>query len=596
MRGQNNLRFRILALVGLSVLSSVAQGQQDGESRPSEGLRRTFADRIEVRVVNLEAVVVDKNGDRVSGLRPEDFVLEVDGRQMPIGYFSEVDDGIAVDRRPASGDSAPAAPAGIMPGAPVGTSYLVFIDSYFTAQAARRNRILEEIESHLLRLGPEDRMAIVAFGGRKLEVLSSWSQSQSELAEAFDAARALPARGFITDSIATEVDRGTAREAAIVAIAAEQDAAFTDGTSEPDVTAAVRRDGLPGDICYSIRRLESRVKREVLAVTAALRSFAKPPGRKVMIILSGGWPNSVKEYLVSSAGPFAAAECKAEGPKIYRPIYDTANRLGYTLYPVDVPAPAGPAINAGELGATLFDGGSLPIGPVGASRQLVRQHEEHTTLQLMAAETGGRAMLDGASLSGFDRVIADTRSYYWLGFTPEWKGNDKDHDIKLRVTRPGLKVRSRKGFLDFSRQTEVSYVTESALLFGDLPGASSLDLELGPVPDRGGRRLQIPVRLRIPLDQVAMLPTGDGYAAELELRIGVLDESGNRNDMPVIPVFLEGPEAPAPGSHAIYETAIKMRRQMHDIVVSIYDPLSDTVMATTGAVGPGGAQIAPARD
>ena len=34
-------------------------------------------------------------------------------------------------------------------------------------------------------------------------------------------------------------------------------------------------------------------------------------------------------------------------------------------------------------------------------------------------------------------------------------------NIRLRVTRPGLEVRARKGFLDFSRQTEVSYVTES---------------------------------------------------------------------------------------------------------------------------------------
>jgi VWFA-related protein len=517
----------------------------------------------------------------------------VDGKRLPIDYFSEVEEGVAVesDIRTLEGPE-PVAPAGVSPGEAVGTSYLIFIDSYFTSHAARRNRILDEIEANLLRLGPRDRMAIVAFGGRKLEVLSSWSQSEPELTRAFDQARKLPARGFITDSIAGEVDRETAREASIIAAAAEQDAAFSDGSVTR--TGAVRQDGLPGDICNSIRRLESRVRREVLAVTAALRSFAKPPGRKVMIVLSGGWPNSVKEYLVSSAGPFAAGECKAEGPRIYRPIYDTANRLGYTLYPVDVPPPAGAAINAGASGAALFSGGEIPTGPIGSATQFARQHEVHTTLQLMAAETGGEAMLDGASLTAFDRVVADTRSYYWLGFTPDWKGNDKGHDIRLQVERPGLRVRSRKGFLDFSRQTEVSYVTESALLFGDLPGASRLGMELGPLPEKGKRRLEIPVRLRIPLDQIAMLPVGDVYVAELEMRIGVLDENGNRNDMPVVPVVLEGSKAPEPGSHAIYETAIKMRSQDHDIVISIYDPLSDTVMAATGSIGPTGAVTAPA--
>jgi len=198
-------------------------------------------------------------------------------------------------------------------------------------------------------------------------------------------------------------------------------------------------------------------------------------------------------------------------------------------------------------------------------------------------------MLGGASLTAFDQVVTDTRSYYWLGFTPAWKGNDKGHDIKLRVSRKGLEVRSRKGFLDFSRQTEVSYVTESALLFGDLPGATHLGVELGPLPEKGRRRLEVPLRLTIPLDQIAMLPVGDSYVAELELRIGVLDESGNRNDMPVIPVTLEGNEAPPPGAHAVYETAVKIRGQEHDIVISIYDPLSDTVMAATGSIGPAAA-------
>jgi VWFA-related protein len=545
--------------------------------------------------VNLEAVVVDKAGDRVSGLVPGDFVLEVDGKPTPIGYFSEVEDGVAVETElPTLDGGSLVAPAGISPGEAVGTSYLVFIDSYFTTHAARRNRILDEIQSQLLRLGPNDRIALVAFGGRKLEVLSSWSRSEAQLADAFDRARALRARGLITDAIASQVDRDRGREAAIVAAAATQDAAFSDGATAPTVTGAVRRDGLPSDICSSIRLLESRVRRQVLAVTAALRSFAKPPGRKLMIVLSGGWPHSVKEYLVSTAGPFAAGECKAEGPKIYRPIYDTANRLGYTLYPVDIPAPDGLAINASSSGAALF-GEDAPIGPVGATAQFDRQFEVHTTLQRMAVETGGRALIDGTSLSAFDRVISDTRSYYWLGFTPEWKGNDKAHDIRLKVTRPGLKIRSRKGFLDFSRQTEVSYVTESALLFGDLPGASNLGVEFGPLPEKGKRRLEIPIRLSIPLDQVAMLPVGDTYIAELELRIGVLDETGNRNEMPVIPVTLEGKVAPEPGSHAIYETAIKMRKQAHDIVISIYDPLSDTVMAATGRIGAAGEMTAPAR-
>ena len=73
---------------------------------------------------------------------------------------------------------------------------------------------------------------------------------------------------------------------------------------------------------------------------------------------------------------------------------------------------------------------------------------------------------------------------------------------------------------------------------------------------------------------------------ELELRIAVVDDDGNRNDMPIIPVLLEGAEPPPPGAHAVYETSIKIRRRPHDVVVSLYDPLSDTILAATGKIEP----------
>ena len=56
----------------------------------------TFAERVEVRVINLEAVVVDRQGRRVPGLGPSDFTLEVDGETVPVEYFSEIADGLAV--------------------------------------------------------------------------------------------------------------------------------------------------------------------------------------------------------------------------------------------------------------------------------------------------------------------------------------------------------------------------------------------------------------------------------------------------------------------------------------------------------------------
>src|SRR3954453_13452827 len=55
-----------------------------------------FGEQIDVRVVNVEVVVTDKQGNRVAGLRPSDFRLRIDGKDAPVEYFTEVRGGQAI--------------------------------------------------------------------------------------------------------------------------------------------------------------------------------------------------------------------------------------------------------------------------------------------------------------------------------------------------------------------------------------------------------------------------------------------------------------------------------------------------------------------
>src|SRR6185436_10440051 len=66
---------------------------------------------------------------------------------------------------------------------------------------------------------------------------------------------------------------------------------------------------------FGTEAIASRLSRVPLAVMSAMRAFAGAPGRKIMLLLAGGWP----------AGSIAL------------PIANEANRLGFTLYPIDVP-------------------------------------------------------------------------------------------------------------------------------------------------------------------------------------------------------------------------------------------------------------------
>src|SRR6185436_19064743 len=93
-----------LAAATLAATSLAAQPPAPAAALPSEtAIPPAFGETIDVRVVNVEAVVTDRKGERVRGLTKEDFRLLVDGREMPIEFLTEVNEG---------GSGAPATRAG----------------------------------------------------------------------------------------------------------------------------------------------------------------------------------------------------------------------------------------------------------------------------------------------------------------------------------------------------------------------------------------------------------------------------------------------------------------------------------------------------
>src|SRR6187551_3732511 len=89
------------AMLSLALMANTSLAQE-----PAAG----FGERVEVEVVNVDVVVVDRDGNRVTDLGREDFAIEVDGKVVPIDYFS-----LPTAKRPAPAAApapgAPAAPA-----------------------------------------------------------------------------------------------------------------------------------------------------------------------------------------------------------------------------------------------------------------------------------------------------------------------------------------------------------------------------------------------------------------------------------------------------------------------------------------------------
>ncbi len=522
------------------------------QQAPAPGL---FGETVEVRLVNIEVVVEDRRGERVEGLGPEDFRLLVDGKEVEIGNFSEVRAGeVALPAEVQTEGTRPeSSPAPVVEGR-VATRYLVFIDDFFSVPV-HRNLVLEKVGEQIKALAPGDTMAFVGFDGRKLEVIADWTASPSELLAAIDKARARRSYGVLQRVRRTSlIDDPGAGEALELPQWVPQ-----------DLKLNVAQRGYAAE-------LRQHLRNTISAARTAMRALSGVEGRKVLLLLSGGWPYSMQEA-AGALTTFSEAGLE-QGDELYQPLIDAANLLGFTIYPVDVPGLAGsgpePALGPGS-----------PSAP-----SLIAESNLDSTLSFIAKETGGTAMLNSLRDNALEAAAQDTRSYYWLGFMPERRRDDRQHEVEVRMRDRSLDARFRRSFHDLSRGAEMSMRVEGALLLGQAPSSRLLPVKMGEVSKGRGNKMKVPILVGIPVDEVTILKIGDEYVAELELRVGALDSRANMSPVQTTPIRLASKTQPQAGKLVRYDTTLELWKEPHDLVIALFDPATGKLLSTRVSVVP----------
>lgn len=490
--------------------ASAARGQEAPEVP-------IIGETIDVRVVNVE-VVATSGGQVVRGLAPSDLRLLVDGREVPIEFFTEVEEGTA---------SASSATSPVAPAEAVSRSYLVFIDESFSVAKAR-DVVLTNLERDLGLLKPQDRMAVLAFNGASIEVLCPWTSDRAVLAATFRAARQREAYGNKALGLHRDLERDEtwAREMA--------EAGALEGDQLKEILDATSKRIGP--------EARTQLGKTALAMAGTLRGFEVPPGRKVMLLLSGGWSIGVS-------------------PRLYGPVVSAANQLGYTIYPVDVAAPDTDTIKM---------------------------------LDAVAAQTGGK-VANSVRQDVLRTVVADSGSYYWLGFTPAWKADDRGHSIQVEALRPGVKVRARSGFPDLSRKTETLRKAESVLLFGGQADDRRLKVLLGTMKPLGRKEMEVPVTVGVPVEALALTPSGRGYIAEAPFAVAALDEKGGRAEIPTAKLRVAVKEPPKAGGYARFETTLRLSRAHQRLVFTVRDEVNGKTIWQEVELGPDVTVARPAK-
>jgi VWFA-related protein len=375
--------------------------------------------KTEVNYVEVGAVVTDGQGHFVRTLTRDDFQILEDGRPQKVAGFSLVD--LTVQRPPASpSDLKPIEPdVSTNAGGLQGRLYLIVLDDLHTdlprtglVKAAAR-RFIEQ------NLSDSDLAAVVATSGR-LEAVQDFTSNRRLLLAAVDT--------FVGQKL---------RSAVLEKLDSYQ--------REMDLTGKdLGQLGKPVNDAYDVERGQ-RARNTLLTLKNLAESLSGVHGRrKALVYISEGiayTTNNFEEWREISGN--ARVGVPIEGA--VRDTITAASRANVSIYSID---PRG-LTNAGDTGMELNyvpDDPNLRLDSAGLQDELRLSQD---SLRVLAEQTGGLAFVNSNDLAGvFDHVVRDNSAYYMLGYYPtNEKRDNRFRRIEVRLNKPGLQVRARKGYV-----------------------------------------------------------------------------------------------------------------------------------------------------
>lgn len=400
-------------------------GVATGAQAPAE--RTPFVVSVGVELVQVDAVVTDKDGRYVTDLRAQDFEIVEDGKTRAVANFRYVETGgpeRATTPGAAAGPVATAAPSD----SETRTLAIVIDDLSLTFEANVRTRTaLDRLVDE--QLAPGELVAIVRTGGGRGNLQQFTSDKRFLKAAIAGVPFNLAGRG----AMASAVTGGAPGSATGAASVSQGGGAEGGPPSDPGGAAIAAMQA-------SLNALDQRLERQrqvsialgtLSALESVVQALARMPGRKSLLFVSEG---------------FVLADSRDDALRVrarVRDVIESANRASVVIYGLDAAGLRTYGAGASESLRARSDVESFV--PNAASNL----REVQMGIVSLAEETGGLALVNTNDLSGaIGRVFLDQRGYYLLGFEPAEGSADRRgrHQVALKMKRPGLRVRSRRTF------------------------------------------------------------------------------------------------------------------------------------------------------
>lgn len=439
-----------------------AQQGQQVQGAPADPQQPIF--RAGINFVRVDVIVSDRNGNVINDLKPEDFEVTEQGQPQTVETFK-----------------------------------LIALDGGLNASLAEPIRQIRSDDDEQAEAAREDVRLFGIFLDDYHVRLESGMQAREQLAR-FIETQLGPSDmvGLMYPLQPMDSVRMTRNHAAITAALREFRGRKYDYT--PRNPFEERYAHYPAE---TVERIRNQVSMSALKALMTKMGGLKE-GRKALILLSEGYTNmlppQLRDPMASAPGvgnpnrldPLAggglmedrmAFSANMDLDADLRWLTDTANRNNIAIYAVD---PRGLA--AQEFGIDQN---------INARTDRTYLNSTMETLRTLALQTDGRAIVNRNDLTiGMKQIVRDSSAYYLLGYNSSFTATDgKFHEVRVRVKRPGVQVRARRGYWAFTNEdaqralappkAETPKAVESALAAIATPPRSSRLVRTWIGTDRG---------------------------------------------------------------------------------------------------------------
>ena len=387
-----------MLLILVVIALALATGAQDPPQQPPL--------KSGVELIMVDAQVVDRKGNPISGLLAENFQVTVDGRKRKVSSVDFLESATGLPFA-AAGASAPAqSPAGMAPG----NIYILVVDQG-SFRPVNAPSVIHAAREFLKRAHANDYVGLISIP--RPGVLVNPSRTRADLEAAiprlvgFSAVRQMRQFQY---SLADAID------------VASRDGDALRRTVQRNCTDPNDRgcsNSVEMEMNETVSGLELQAARSLHGVREVVAALKGVPGRKIVVLLSAGLPSGDRSggrlYMKNDAIQ-AGKEAVASG------------MLLYTLH----------------LNTSFLDA----FSPDAPSAQQTAMREASVYAKGLDTSNGyaGGTFLEVNTGADFavDRVVRESSAYYLLGVEVEEADRDgRNHLIQVKTNKGGSNVRSR---------------------------------------------------------------------------------------------------------------------------------------------------------